>query len=63
MVVRSLDVVSLSPSIDTSTAGEICRDRVKKSSVKFEGIDSKQAVIYLKVAMSPVEKVDAKIQG
>ena len=60
-MVGSLDECDLYPSINTKVAGKICRDRVIKSNINFEGIDYKSTVIYLQVAMSPSEKVDAKI--
>ena len=39
------------------------RNKVKNSSIKFEGVNCKLALIYLRLAMSPTEKIDAEIQG
>ena len=62
-VVGSLDVESLYPSIDTKSAGIICRDRVKNSRATVEGVDYHWALKYLAVTMKPVEVVDAKIMN
>ena len=62
LMVGSLDVEALYPSINTKTAGRICKDKVMKSSAIFEGIDYKSAIVYLKLTMSPSEIVDSKIQ-
>ena len=62
LMVGSLDVQSLYPSIDTKAAGKICRDKVIKSSTNFEGIDYKSAAVYLSLTMSPIEIVDSKVQ-
>ena len=39
LMVGSLDVTALYPSIDTEKAACICRDKVLKSELQFEGID------------------------
>ena len=62
LMVGSLDVEALYPSINTTVAGRICKDKVIKSSATFEGIDYKSASIYLKLTMSRAEIVDAKVQ-
>ena len=62
-MVGSLDVTSLYTSIDTKIAGRLCRDRVKNSEMRIQGIDYKWALIYLKLTMSPLEVVDAGVQG
>ena len=63
LMVGSLDVESLYPSIDTKVAAKVCRDRVKNSKLSFLGIDYQWALLYLSVTMSPAEIVDAKLQG
>ena len=47
MMVGSHDVESLYPSMKTKKAGELARDRITESSMKFEGVDYRWAVIYL----------------
>ena len=51
------------PSVDTKKAAKICRDRVIDSKMEIEGVDYRWATIYLKLTMTPVEIVDAKVQG
>ena len=63
MVIGSLEVQSLYPSVDTKKAAKICRDRVIASEIKMEGIDYRWATIYLRLTMSPHEIVDSKMQG
>ena len=47
MMVGSLDVEALYPSINVKRAGEICRDKVTKSDLQIEGIDYRWGLIYL----------------
>ena len=63
MMVGSLDVEALYPSIDVRQAGEICRDRILNSELKQEGIDYRWALIYLALTATPVERVDLGLQG
>ena len=51
MMVGSLDVTALYPSINTKHAGRICRDRIKNSPLSIEGTDYKQALRYMKLVM------------
>ena len=39
LMVGSLDVKALYPSIDVKQAGKICKDRIMESSLKIEGLD------------------------
>ena len=57
MVVGSLDVEALYPSIKTMEAGRIARDCIQKSSLKLEGIDYRWALVYLALTMSNAEKI------
>ena len=63
MMVGSLGVEKLYPSIDVIKAGEICRDRVLGSELNIEGIDYRWGLIYLALTATPREKVDLRLQG
>ena len=63
LTVGSLDVSALYSSVDTRTAGEMARNKIKQSSVNFQGVDYQWALVYLQVTMSPAEKVDAGVAG
>ena len=56
LIVGSLDVESLYPSVDTREAARICRDRVLNSPLSIEGIDYKWAGIYLATSITPSEE-------
>ena len=63
LMIGSLDVAALYPSIDTKQAAKICRDKVRESTLDIQGVDYRQAMIYLKLTIKPVDIVDAGIQG
>ena len=63
LVLGSLDVQALYPSISTKAAGTIVRDRILKSEAKFDGVDYVWGLKYLALTMSNCEKVNARIQG
>ena len=63
MVLGSLDVQALYPSISTKAAGTIVRDRFFNSEAKFDGVDYVWVLKYLALTMSNCENVNARIQG
>ena len=63
LTIGSLDVSALYPSINTKHASRIVRDRVIEADLKFEGINYKSALIYLKLTMKGGEVVNSKLQG
>ena len=63
LVLSSLYVEALNPSIDTKLAAKIIKERVKKSDLVFNGIDWRWVVIYLALTMTPLAKADNKVQG
>ena len=63
IMIASLDVSALYPSIDTKLAAELVREEITGSGIKFDGIDWRWGLIYLALTMTNAEKVDAKVQG
>ena len=63
IMICSLDVSALYPSIDTKLASKIVRDEIRESPMKFEGVDWRWALVYLALTMTNGQKVDAGIQG
>ena len=61
-MVGSLDVTASYPSIDTNKAANICKDKVLKSDLKFEGIDFRWSLVYLALTCSNKDKVDNRLQ-
>ena len=57
VIVGSMDIEALYPSLDTKRAGEVVRDRILAFQLKFDGIDWRWALVYLALTMSNVEKV------
>ena len=54
---------ALYPFIDIKLAGQIIRDRIINSELKFDGIDWRWVLVYLKLTMSPLDKVENKVTG
>merc|ERR1711954_234440 len=63
LMVGSLDVEALYPSIDVNRAAEIVKERVMESELRLEGIDWRWMLIYMTLTMTPHEKVDNRVQG
>ena len=61
IMICSLDVSALYPSIDTKLASKIVRDEIRESPMKFEGVDWRWALVYLALTMINMQKVDTKI--
>ena len=61
LVLGSLDVEALYPSIDTMLAGKIVKERIMASELRLEGIDWRWLLIYLSLTMTPADKVDNKL--
>ena len=59
VMIGSLDVEALYPSIDVNLAAKMTGNLVRESAIKFEGIDWRWALIYLVLTMSNIEKVDS----
>ena len=51
------------PSVDSKMTAKVCRDRVMTSKLDIEGVDYRWATIYLKLTMTNLEIVDAKVEG
>ena len=62
LMVGSLDVTALYPSIDTDQAADICRDKVLESDMVFDGIDYRWALVYLALTCTNRDKVDNNLQ-
>ena len=62
LVVGSLDVSNLYESVNTKLAGQIAKQTVIDSELKFEGVDYQWGAVYLALLMSPIDSVNAKIQ-
>ena len=63
LMIGSLDVEALYPSIDARKAGQIVRDRITESDLKVDGVDWRWVLIYLGLTMTPHDKVDQKLTG
>merc|ERR1711954_35623 len=63
LVLGSLDVEALYPSIDIKLAGQIIRERIRNSKLRIDGIDWRWILEYLRLTMSPLDIVENKVAG
>ena len=63
LMVGSLDVEALYPSIRVKEATEIIRKKMENTDVKVDGVDYRWALIYLKLTCTKAEIVDNNLQG
>ena len=53
---------NLYESVNTKLAGQIAKQTVMDSELKFEGVVYQWGAVYLALLMSPIEGVNARIQ-
>jgi len=62
VVIGSLDVEALYPSLNIDTCSEVVRKKLEESDLRFEGLDWKEIALYLKFHTTEEERVAQGIE-